>query len=175
MKSLISSIAILGLVGMLVAVAAQGADTAGVTATVTVQNISVSVSDGAIAYGTLAASTSEDTTSSGLNDSQTVTNEGNVTETFNIKGSNSTNWTLAATTGVTDEYVHKFCTAGDGTGVPDPCDSGPVYTALTTTYQTLATSVAAAGTQLLDLQITTPSVSTNFDQQSVNVTVQATL
>jgi hypothetical protein len=51
-----------------------GAGTADVTATVTVQNVSVTVSDGTVAYGTVAASGNKDTTSSGTDDSQTATN-----------------------------------------------------------------------------------------------------
>ena len=171
MKSLIASIAIVAVVGMAVGVGVQGADTASVAATVTVQNISVTVADGTVAYGTLGVSTSKDTTSGGLNDTQVATNNGNVAENFAIKGSNSANWTLAGAAGA-DAYVHQFCTAG--TGSPDPCDATPTYTALTTVNQTLASSVAVSGTKRFDLKITTPTSSTNFTEQSVNVTVLAT-
>lgn len=142
----------------------RAASTASVTATVTVQNISVTVSDGTVTYGTMGVSTSGDTTASGLNDSQTATNNGNVTENVNIKGQNSANWTLGAAAGV-DTYAQKFCTTN--------CDSSPTWTALTTSYQTLASSIATSGTSVFDLQITTPTSSTNFTQQSVDVTVQA--
>lgn len=65
-----------------------------------------------------------------------------------------------------DQYVHRFCTA--------TCGSPPTnYTALTTSYQTLATGVAASGTQTFDLYITTPNPSTVYTQQSVDVMVQA--
>lgn len=171
MKSFIASVAILMLMGGAVGAAVRAATEAGVTATVTVQNISVTVADGTVVYGTLAVNTSKDTTSGGLNDSQTVTNDGNVTSTINIRGTNSANWTLAAVAG-SEQYVHQFCTSG--TGVPDPCDAAPVYTALTTLNQTLAANVAAAGTKLFDLKITTPTATANFTQQSVDVTVQAT-
>jgi len=150
---------------------AFSATEAGVTATVTVQNISITVADGTVAYGTLGANTSKDTTSGGLDDTQTATNDGNVSETFNIKGSDSVAWTLAGAAGV-NQYKHEFCKTG--TGVPDPCDANPVYTALTTGYQALATPVAATGTQKFDLKITTPTSSSSFAEQSVNVTVQAT-
>jgi hypothetical protein len=160
-KQLIASILILGLVGMVVGVVAQGAETASVAATVTVQNISVTVSDGTVAYGTLPVNTTKSTLVGELNDLQTATNNGNVTENFNIKGQNSANWTLAASAGA-DQYVHKFSK-----------DSGVSWTALTTSYATLATGIAALGTQTFDLQITTPTSSTNYTQQSVDVTVQA--
>lgn len=142
----------------------SAASTGVVTATVTLQNVSVAVSDGTVNYGSLASSTSKDTTSSGLNDSQTATNDGNITEDLNIRGQNSANWTLAATAG-TDQYAHKFCKAN--------CDTSPTWTALTTNNVSLATGVAMSGTQEFDLQITTPTSSTTYTQQSVNVTVQA--
>lgn len=141
-----------------------------VTATVTVQSISITVSDGTVAYGTLAVNTSKDTTSGGVNDTQTATNNGNVTEDFLIRGQNSANWTLAVVAGV-DQYIHQFCIAG--TGVPDPCDATPTYTALTTSNQTVVNSVATSGTQKFDLKITTPTSSSVFTQQNVNVTVVA--
>ena len=114
--------------------------------------------------GTQTTSATEDTTTSGLDDSQTATNDGNVTEDFNISGQNTANWTLASTAG-DEQYFHKFC-------VTD-CDSSPVWTALTTSYQTLATGIGESSNQVFDLQIGTPSSTVNFTQQSVDVTVQA--
>lgn len=142
---------------------AHAATTATVAATVTVQNVSVSVADGSVAYGTLATNTSAGTNGS---DTQTVTNGGNVAEDFNIRGQNSANWTLGASAGV-DTYVHQFCTA--------TCGSAPTnYTKLTTSYAALgAGNVAANGTQTFDTYITTPTSSSVFTQQSVDVTVQA--
>lgn len=142
----------------------KAASTATVTATVTVQNISVSVSDGTVSYGTLATSGTKDTTSTGTDDSQTATNNGNVTEDFNIKGQNTASWTLAATQS-TDQYFHKFCVTN--------CDASPTWTALTTSYQTLGTAIATSGTKVFDLQIGVPSSSSSYTQQSVDVTVQA--
>ena len=165
MKKIFAGISILALIA--VAFPLGAATEGSVTATVTVENISLTVADGTVTYGTLGVDTLKDTTSSGLNDSQTATNNGNVNEDFNIKGSDSANWVLAATAGA-DEYFHKFCRGDTGT-----CDSTPVFTALTTAYQTLDTAVAANGTQIFDLQINTPTSSSNFTEQSVNITVQA--
>lgn len=140
--------------------------------TLTVTVISVTVSDGAISYGIMAANASKSTLSGELNDMQTATNAGNRVSTFNIKGINATGggctWTLASTTS-SDQYVHRFCndTAND-------CSSPPTnYTALTTGYQTLASGVAISGTRDIQLRITTPTLSSCFGQQSANVTVQA--
>ncbi len=139
------------------------ATTASVAATVTAQNVSVTVADGTVAYGTLALNASAGTNGS---DTQTVTNNGNVAEDITIKGSNSANWTLDTANSTTDHYVHKFCTA--------TCSSAPTnYTALTTSYATLGSNVAASGTQTFDLYLTTPQTSSVYTSQSVDVTVLA--
>ncbi|MEX2515112.1 MAG: hypothetical protein WD335_03215 [Candidatus Paceibacterota bacterium] len=126
----------------------------------TAATISITVSDGSIDYGGVQAGNTNDTIS--LGDTQTVTNTGDVTIDLNIVGQDTAcPWTLAATAG-TDQYVHEFST-----------DSGGVWTALTTTNQTLATGIAAAGTQDFDLQLTSPTDSSCDTEQSVDVTVQA--
>lgn len=141
------------------------ADTATVTATVTAQNISVSVADGTISYGIMALNTSKDTTAGSLNDQQTATNNGNVAEDFNIRGQNSAAWTLGATAG-SEQYTQKFCLA--------TCTTYPTnYTALTTGYQTLANSVATSGTSAFHIGLTTPTATSTYTSQSVDVIVQA--
>ena len=141
---------------------ARAANTATVSATVTVSNVSVTVSSGTVTWGTLAANTASSTHPAYT---QTVTNAGNVAEDFTIKGQNSANWTLAATNG-SNQYVESFCTSS--------CTSAPTgFTALTTSNQSLATNVAATGTASLDLYILTPNPSTVFTSQSVDVTITA--
>lgn len=128
--------------------------------------VSVSVADGSVSYGTIAAGASKDTTSTGLNDTQTATNDGNVTENFNIKTSNATGGTqltVGATPG-TDVFVHEFSTNGGGAWTK--------FTAADS-YQTLATGIAASGTQNFDLKITVPTTSSDYQQKSITVTVQA--
>jgi len=142
---------------------AGAAETSTVTATVTAQNVSVTVSDNSVTYGTMSLGSSKSTIT--LSDTQTATNAGNVTSQLNIKGQNSTGWTLAGTAG-SDQYVHKFCTAS--------CSTPPTnYTALTVNYQTLSASIAASGTQNFDLELTVPNSSSTYTQQSVDVIVQA--
>ncbi len=133
-------------------------------------NVSVSVSDGIVAYGTMAENTSKSTLD--LTDTQTATNDGDVTEDFNIKGQDATGggctWTLASTNG-SDQYVHEFCNDTDL-----DCSSPPTnYTALTTSYQVLDTGIAASGTVDFQLYLTTPNPSSCYGEQSVDVTVQA--
>lgn len=153
----------------IVALPVHAASSANVTATVTIQNISVSVSDGTVAYGTIAVSETKDTTTgaNGVNDSQTATNDGNITETINIRsGADPAGWTLGASASA-NIYTHKFCTVN--------CDTSPTWTALTTNNQTLASNVAANGTQVFDLQFGAPTSTTVFTQQSLTVIVQATI
>ncbi len=149
---------------LFVASAVKAADSATVTATVTAQNISVTVSDGTVTYGTIGLSSTRDTTTGGVDDSQTANNNGNITEDFNIKGQNTAAWTLAGSVGA-DAYFHKFCTA--------TCDASPTWIATTTSYQTLATGVASAGDQIFDTQVGTPSSTSSYTEQSVDIIVQA--
>lgn len=150
------------------------ATTVAIAGTTTLQAavVSVSVSDGGVSYGMMPANTSKSTLTGELNDMQTATNDGNVTENFNIKGQDATGggctWTLAAANG-SDQYVHEFCNDTDL-----DCTSPPTnYTALTTTYQTLKTGVAVSGTVQTQLRLTTPNPSSCFGQQSADITIQA--
>ena len=163
-KALVASIAIVSLMAMLVGTAVMGAT---VTATVTAQNVAVSVTDGSIAYGIVNGS--EDTTSSvttGIDDTQVVSNDGNVPENFDIAGTNSTDWQLGAAAGDAT-YEHAWCTSN--------CDSSPTWSALSTSANSLATSVATSGTQAVDFQITVPTsnAGTNSENVDVNITASA--
>lgn len=151
--------------------AASGGGAAGeIDITYTPPVISVAISTGSVTYGTLAASSSKDTTSADLNNTQVATNDGNVAEDFNIKGQSSTGWTLSGSAG-SEQYAHFYCTSGSGS--PDPCDASPTWTALTTSYQSMASSIAVSGNKRFDLKINTPTVTSATSQQSVDVTVQA--
>ena len=159
MKSLIASIVILGLVGMVVGMVAQAA-TADVTATVTPRLISVSVDPTSVDYGVMG--TSEDQVSPTI----TVTNDGNDVEDITITGSDSTNWTLSDTVG-SETFVHK---AYAGTPWPGG-DTGAVT--LTTSPQTFIEDMATTSQDCL-LKIYTPSSTTVTAQQSTTVTLTAT-
>lgn len=124
--------------------------------------ISVSVSNGVVSYGYVAPNASKDTTATGLNNTQTITNNSTIAEDFNIQGQNTTcPWTLSPSNGV-DQYVHAFS-----------INSGTSWTALTTNYQSLITNIGAGATQNFDLQLTMPTTTNCYNQQSVNVTIQA--
>ncbi len=128
------------------------------TSACTVISITVT-SSGTISYGTLAAGVSSSTVPAYT---QTIKNDGTGSEAFNIEGQNTAcPWTLAGTTG-TDQYKQEFSTNG-----------GSSWTALTTSYQTMVTGVAANGTQTFDLRLTTPTATSCYTQQSADVTIQA--
>jgi len=148
----------------------QAADTGTVTATVTVQNVAITVSDGSIAYGTIVAGGTKSTLPAEANDKQTATNTGNVTEDFNIKGANATGctWTLASTQG-SEQYFHKFCNDTDY----DCTSPDTNYTALTTNYTTLDTGITTSGTVEIQLYIGVPTSTSCTDEATVQVTVQA--
>ena len=164
MKKIIASVSIVSIVSMFVATFALAATTGQVTATVTASVIAVTVGDGAVAYGVVA--TNKDTTASGVNDTQTITNTGTVTEDFSVKGNSSASWTLGASAGDAI-YAHKTCIT--------TCDATPTWTAMGLTYTSLAASKAPAGTTDMDLQITVPTANPTVTQQSVPVDVLATL
>jgi hypothetical protein len=169
-SSFLFVITILVLTGMVVSVVSYAADTASVTATVTARNISVTVSDGSIAYGNVGVSGTASTTSDGLDDSQTATNNGNVSETFNIIGTDSGDWTLESAIG-SDQYTQAFCNTLT-------CDSAPTYTLMQqVAYTTLSSTTVATstGTQIFDTRINLPSSSSVYTEQSVNMTVQAVI
>lgn len=136
-----------------------------VAATVTVTNVALTVADASIAYGSLGLSTAR-STSSGMWDTQSATNTGNVAEDFFIAGTDSANWTLGATSS-SETYRHAFCLSA--------CESTPTnYTALTTGNTILVSNVAAGAATRFDLALTTPTATANYTQQSVDVIVTAT-
>lgn len=149
-------------------VRADSTDTVAATVTAVIYSVSLDNGDG-IAFGTVAQSSDEDTTTAGVNDSTTATNDGSVAAKFNIKSTNSTGgagWTLGSDPG-SETFGLNFCTSN--------CDSSPVWSSvgLHPSYATLAASVNASSTQVFDLQIETPTSTTVTAEQSITVTVQA--
>ena len=138
-------------------------------------SISITISDGTVEYGIVPKNTAKTTLSSDMppsGDMQTVNYDTNVTVNINIKGNNASGggctWTLASSNGA-DQYVHQFCNATDNN-----CSSPPTnYTALTTNYQTLKSGVSGQGSVNFHLRLITPTESSCYGQQSVNVDVQA--
>ncbi len=128
--------------------------------------ISVTVTDGTVAYGILSPSGSSNTTSGGLNDTQVALNNGTVAEDFSIKTSTATGgtgWTLSSAIG-SNIFVHEFST-----------NSGNNWTKFITadSYQTLVNNMSVNSSQNFDLRLTAPSSSTDAVQKTITITVQA--
>lgn len=122
------AIALAGL--MLVPTAAQAAQTATINVTVTIQNLSVSAT-GPIAFGVVTAASQ---TVSAL--ASTVTNDGNVTETYSLNLTDPAGWTSVTAAPGAEEYallatfnsaapvVGDFTYADHGlTGLPVSCSA----------------------------------------------------
>jgi hypothetical protein len=126
---------------------------------------SVSItSGGTITYGFVSLGTATSTVGHGY--TQTAQNDGNTTETLNVKSSDATGgtaWTLASSIG-TNQFKHEFSTT-----------TGSVWTVMpdSATYVTAAPSVAVNGTVSFDFRLTTPSTTSDYQQKSITITVQA--
>jgi len=130
--------------------------------------ISITLTDGAVDYGTVAVGATEDTTASGVNDTQTATNNGNVAERFQIKSSDASGgapWTLGAEQG-SNTFTH--------TASIDGGSNWDIAMTAADTYYDLATSVPADGTQDFDLQIGMPTSVTDYGEHTITVIVLAT-
>ena len=156
-----------------------------VTCTVSGKLISVNVTDGSIAFGTLDLGS---TKNSALYDdpnntdgmtpaqTQTITNTGNVAEDFNMKTTNaigSTDWTIAAAAGV-NEFTYGYLvsdTAYDGGAVIDAFtkwNSADSYVA-----DAGGDDVAASGVKYLELEISIPTSTGDYTEHTITVTVLA--
>jgi|GEM_PF-1986880 len=141
---------------------AWAATTATVAATVTPTSIAVSVSDGSIAFGSVALNTA--TSTAGNGETQVATNDGS-SAVLNVKSSNAsggTAWTLGTSAG-SDTFKLEVSTT-----------SGSSYMTFqaTDTYLTASSTFSSLRTQNLDFRFTTPTASSDFVQKSVTITVQ---
>lgn len=121
-------------------------------------------SNGIIDYGILSAQTSENTLN--LLNTQTVRNDSGIVENLNIKTSNAiggTSWTLGPLPG-NNIFVHEFST-----------DDGLNWTRFTSSdnYQTLVDNLGIGATRHVDFRITVPESSSDYQQKSITITVQA--
>ncbi len=141
---------------------AQDTDT--VTATVTATNLAVSVTDGSIAFGSVALNTATSTV--GTAQTQTVSNDGS-NAALNVKSSNATNgtsWTLGTNPGSDIFKLEVSTTTGSTYGTLQATD----------VYLTASSTFASLTNQAVDFRFTTPTVSTDFVEKSVTITVQVT-
>ena len=165
-KDFIVNSLIVMFVGVVVVAAVVSADTTGVvTATVTAQNIAITVSDNSVSFGTLGLNSSKTTNQLAPDDTQLAVNTGNVAAVFNILATSSPTWFITTddTNNDSNEFKLKWAT-----------DGGTIYTGLTYGYGLLATGVTALSTVNVDLEVTTPVTTTDYTQQSSTVTIQVT-
>lgn len=123
-------------------------------------------SSGVVSYGVVPLNTSKNTTASDLNKTQSVQNSSSIAEDFNIETSNATGgtqWTVGSSPG-SDVFTHEFSTNSGG--------SWTKFNAANS-YVTLASNISSAGTQNFDLRLTTPTVSSDYIQKSITITIQA--
>jgi len=142
---------LIGLVSQL-----QAGQTAGISVTVTLELISVSVAPTSWAIGSVAAESSKES------GTYTVTNDGNVTENINIQCGNSASWTVTATISTTNQFKMEAKGGDQAT-----------YTSIDTS-KVLKSNLAASGTVTdLKLNFTAPQAGSNTTAQTIPVTLTA--
>jgi len=163
LRNLLLSFVLVSVFSLVVALGVRAATEGTVTATVTAQHVSITISDGTVAFGTVSSGSYGDTTDDGVDNTQTATNNGSVSEDFTIKADDTTNWTLESSAG-TNQYTLDHCISN--------CDDSPSWNAISTDYGTLASGIAASNSQDFDLRVGTPT-STTYGEQTITVTVLA--
>jgi len=169
MKSLLVTICILGIVGMMIGTIAEGGET--VTATVTIGTVSVTVSPTSFGYGSVPYSGSKESFDSDLASHNISATVGTAITDLDIKGANTADWALDTVANIgANKYAHTFGVAADETTKVVSYDS----TALTTTFDSNYLVEGAAGSSVtwFGLKIYTPS-SGVATVQSAAVTLQA--
>ncbi len=167
MKSLLASICILGMIGLVTGIEVWAGTTGTITATVTARNISINrTTDGTLTYGTVNLSSSTSTDPAGINEVQTFNNNGSQAK-FSIATAGTTGgatpWTPGASAG-SDIFVHSFTTTTVVT-----------WQILNTanTYETASSTVDADASLNVYMKIDMPTASTEYTQKSIVVTVLA--
>ena len=146
-----------------------------ISVTVTIQNLSVSAS-GPIAFGTVVAGSQTVSTSS-----STVTNDGNVTETYSISLTNPSTWTaVQAAPSSAEEYalLAQFNSSAPAAGSFSYANNAISTAPLTCSGTVFAggqtgLSVAAAATRALWFRFNAPTSTAVTTQQSITVTLTA--
>jgi hypothetical protein len=154
---------------------AWGINPATISVTVTIQNLSVSAT-GPIAYGTVIAS-SETVSGSG----STVTNDGNVAETYSLKLTNPATWTAvqAAPSGAEEYALSAQFNSGAPTAVSFTYADHALSTSSVACSGTkfagnqTGASVAASAARTLWLRFNAPTSTSVTTEQTITVTVTA--
>jgi hypothetical protein len=162
---------------------AEAASTANVSITVTIQSVSISVTPTGWPIGTVAAGS---TTLMSSANKLTITNDGNVSETFTLQiGSSGSGWTAGSTAGP-DTYVLSGLITGTGdtpTGTnfaPEDVISISPQSASATVFGYTGSSNNGAGvpsgaSRSLWLQFKAPTSSSVTSEQTIGVTIGASV
>lgn len=173
MRRITGALATLVLLG--VGHTAHAANPATISVTVTIQNLSVSAT-GPIAFGTVVASSE---TVSGA--ASTVTNDGNVTETYSLSLTDPGTWTaVQAAPSLAEEYalLAQFNSSAPAAGSFTYADhalstSSVACSATQFAGDETGVSVAALGTRSLWLRFNAPTSTAVTAEQTITVTVTA--
>ena len=171
-----------GLFWLSMADTVYAAQTADITVTVTCRMLSVGVSPGSYAFG--AVNEGSDTVASSA---ITVTNNGNVAETYQVKLTAVAGWT-AVQTGTPGANQYMLSAVFHTTGTPPIAGDFADNDALSTSYATSSDTafaqddtppetgagVAATNTRSLWFKFYAPSSTTVGTEQSITVTINAT-
>ncbi len=129
--------------------------------------VSISLNtDGAVAFGTQALDSTNDTTSSGINDVETISVDSgpaNLDVSSSTFSDGSNTWSLGSTANGADQVFWEFS--------PDTT-AWSTFAAADTNYS-LATNVAQGSTQNLYLRLTTPTTTSSYNQHSSTITITA--
>ncbi len=174
-KQFIASLCVLAVVGMAVGVGVKGADI--VDCTVTPKLIAVSVGDGSVDYGVLSfGNDTNDTLDGTAVETQTITNDSNVSADIDLKSTDATGttpWELVSAMPGSEEFRHQYDidgTAGFAVWEDFPTDNN--YTI--TPVATLTKFGGADDSATLDLNIVMPSSSSDMSDHSITITARAT-
>ena len=166
---------ILALAFTVIAGTAFAANPATISVTVTIQNLSVAAS-GPVAFGTVVAGSQTVSTAG-----STVTNDGNVTETYSVSLTNPSSWTavqaapssaenyaLLAQFNSTAPTAASFTYANHALSTTSVASSATKFAGDQT-----GLSVAASGTRLAWFRFNAPTSTAVTTQQSITVTLTA--
>ena len=175
MKAHIALPVLLALVLTAVAGTAFAGNPATISVTVTIQNLSVSAS-GPVAFGTVVAGSQTVSSSA-----STVTNDGNVTETYSLSLTNPATWTaVQAAPSAAEEFalLAEFNSSAPGAGTFNYTDHALSATPATCSASKYAggqtgLSVPASGTRSLWVLFNAPTSTAVTTQQNITVTLTA--
>ena len=177
-KQFIATLCILAVVGVAVGVGVEGAD---VDVTVTPQIVSVTVANGSVDYGVVAANSWNDTIDGTASGQQVITSASNVSTDIALRSSDAakagssgvTDWDLVAAA-APDDFVHSYeintAGASSASWTAFPFD-GTFDNIKTASLVTLSNN---GNTATLDLRIDMPTTISDTTDHSIDVTVVAT-